>query len=231
MSEAPGRPLVSRFLAAAIIASVIAAVFLALSFARWREIGWGGRAWLVAFIVMIVIRAPFTLRHLANTVVSAHGGRVDLTLLAAMAVSGVALPLLFLSGADLTFADYDSPVWTIALGAVIAVPALWLHWRAHADLGQNWSPSLELREGHSLVTRGVYRYIRHPMYAGLWLWSIAQLLLLHNWIAGALIVPVFAALYFVRVPREERMLREYFGVAYDRYAARTGRLLPKLEAF
>lgn len=145
MSVAPGRPLASRFFVAAIVVSVIAAVLLALSFARWREIGWGGRAWLVAFIVMIVIRAPFTFRHLANTVVTAHGGRVDLTLLAAMAVSGVALPLLFLGGADLTFANYKSPVWIVALGAVIAIPALWLHWRAHTDLGRNWSPSLEPR--------------------------------------------------------------------------------------
>jgi protein-S-isoprenylcysteine O-methyltransferase Ste14 len=39
--------------------------------------------------------------------------------------------------------------------------AVWLFWRSHADLGRNWSPSLELREGHELVTEGVYRYVRH----------------------------------------------------------------------
>lgn len=36
--------------------------------------------------------------------------------------------------------------------------------RTHADLGRNWWLSLEIREGHTLITQGVFRYIRHPMY-------------------------------------------------------------------
>ena len=37
---------------------------------------------------------------------------------------------------------------------------------------------------YMLVTNGIYRRIRHPMYSAFWLWAIAQALLLPNWIAG-----------------------------------------------
>jgi len=67
------------------------------------------------------------------------------------------------------------------------IAALWLFCRSHLDLGQNWSQSLEIRKGHQLVTDGVYRFIRHPMYASIWIWCLAQGLLLENgWPGGTL---------------------------------------------
>lgn len=51
--------------------------------------------------------------------------------------------------------------------------ALWLLWRSHADLGRSWMGTLAIKEKHALVTQGVYRHIRHPMYAAHWLWGIA----------------------------------------------------------
>lgn len=115
------------------------------------------------------------------------------------------------------------------VGTVLFGAALWLFWRAHVDLGQNWSPSLEIGERQTLVTRGMYRQIRHPMYASHWLWSIAQTLLLHNWIAGPASVVGFLPLYLVRVPREEQMMRDHFGDAYRAYVAQTGRVLPRIR--
>ncbi len=79
-----------------------------------------------------------------------------------------------------------------------------------------------------LVTGGVYRYIRHPMYASMWLWGIAQALLLWNWIAGWASLVLFLPLYVLRVPREERMMHEYFGDAYRTYMNRTARVIPHL---
>jgi protein-S-isoprenylcysteine O-methyltransferase Ste14 len=117
------------------------------------------------------------------------------------------------------------------LGAAILAFALWLFWRSHADLGRNWSPSLQLREEHHLVTEGVYRTIRHPMYASQWLWSVAQPLLLQNWIAGWVGLLLFLPLYVLRVPREEQMMLAQFGAAYRAYTSRTGRILPRLEGW
>ena len=53
--------------------------------------------------------------------------------------------------------------------------------RSHKDLGRNWSISLEIREEHKLVTRGVYSLIRHPMYTAFLLMAVGQAFLISNW--------------------------------------------------
>ena len=75
---------------------------------------------------------------------------------------------------------------------------------------------------------GVYRYIRHPIYAVVWLSSIAQALLLQNWIAGLAGLIFFLPVYLVRVPREEQMMLDHFGQEYQTYLEHTGRIFPKL---
>jgi protein-S-isoprenylcysteine O-methyltransferase Ste14 len=107
--------------------------------------------------------------------------------------------------------------------------SLLVFWRGHADLGLNWSPSLEIRAHHELVTRGIYRHVRHPMYASLLLWALAQPLLLHNYIVGLVGPVTFAAFYALRVGPEERMMLDTFGDRYREYMQRTGRVLPRLR--
>jgi protein-S-isoprenylcysteine O-methyltransferase Ste14 len=112
------------------------------------------------------------------------------------------------------------------LGMVFAGAALAIFHLSHSALGRNWSVSLEIRQGHKLVTEGIYRHVRHPMYAAFWLWAVAQALLLTNWVAGAAGFVGFGTLFFGRVGREERMMLESFGEEYRAYMARTYRLIP-----
>ena len=46
--------------------------------------------------------------------------------------------------------------------------------------------------------------------------------------AGWAVMPAFAAMYFIRTPREERLICEEFGDGYREYARRAGRLFPRL---
>ena len=64
------------------------------------------------------------------------------------------------------------------------------------------------------------------MYSAVWLWAIAQALLLPNWVAGFAGLVGFGILYFGRVAREERMMLETFGDSYRASMARTGRVFP-----
>lgn len=137
-------------------------------------------------------------------------------------------PLFYMLTDWLDFANYDLPTWAGWIGAVTFAIALWLLWRSHADLGRNWSVTVETKERHTLVTNGVFGYIRHPMYAAHWLWGIAQALLIQNWMAGLASLVVFLPLYLLRVPREERMMLEQFGEEYRKYMNRTGRVIPRL---
>jgi protein-S-isoprenylcysteine O-methyltransferase Ste14 len=74
----------------------------------------------------------------------------------------------------------------------------------------------------------VYRAIRHPMYAAILLFGLAQGLLLQNWLAGWSAAVTFAVMYIGRVRREEQMMCEFFGQEYRDYMQQTGRLFPRL---
>jgi protein-S-isoprenylcysteine O-methyltransferase Ste14 len=112
------------------------------------------------------------------------------------------------------------------LGIVTLCGALLLFYRSHADLGKNWSISLQIRDEHRLVTSGIYRFIRHPMYTSFFLLAIAQVLLLPNWFAGLAGLVGVTILYAFRVRQEERMMLERFGTDYQAYMARTARVIP-----
>ena len=113
-----------------------------------------------------------------------------------------------------------------ALGVACLVVGLWLFYRSHDDLGTNWSITLEVREQHRLITHGVYRRIRHPMYTALLLYSVGQALVIPNWLAGPSYLVAFGIFFAFRVKAEERMMLEQFGDEYAGYAARTQRLVP-----
>jgi protein-S-isoprenylcysteine O-methyltransferase Ste14 len=66
------------------------------------------------------------------------------------------------------------------------------------------------------------------MYASMWLWGVAQALLLQNWVAGWAGLVSFLPLYLLRVPREERMMLDEFGGEYRAYMDRTDRVVPRL---
>ena len=182
----------------------------------------------LGFLAYLGIRGAYARRTRNIEKVHRQVDRQEKILLLVVISSTMLPPLLFLFTPLLSFADYRLPVFVPWCGAAIMLPALWLFWRSHADLGQNWSATLEVRKDHQLVTHGVYRRIRHPMYAAIILWGLAQGLLLSNWLAGWSTLAPFLLMYVLRTPREERMMCEFFGDAYRDYMRQTGRLLPRL---
>ena len=219
------RPMVTSL--GAIATMSLGVILLGFAIWRWRENGLDAAIWLVSFLATIAIRAPHSLRNRRNVVVADRKGGIENILLGGMFATMMVFPLLQLATGIFDFANYVLPHGATWIGIVLQVPYLWLFWRSHADLGRNWSPGLEVRAEHGLVTSGIYARIRHPMYAAIWLSALAQPLLIQNWIAGTLVIAAFAAMLFIRVSNEEAMMRTEFGDAYDDYCARTGRLFPK----
>ncbi len=181
----------------------------------------------VGFAIYIAMRAYWQERLRGEAVVAHRRSLREAALLVLVAIGCVLLPVLYLVSPWLDFAACASPAPLPWLGTAILIAALWLFWRSHADLGRQWSVTLEIRDRHQLITRGVYARVRHPMYAAIWLFSLAQGLLLANWLAGWSAFAAFGALYFLRVGNEERMLEAQFGDAWRAYCARSGRLVPK----
>jgi protein-S-isoprenylcysteine O-methyltransferase Ste14 len=127
----------------------------------------------------------------------------------------------------LDFAHVDVPTPLRWVGALLGVGALVLFASAHRALGRNWSGVLEIAHRHTLVTRGPYGRVRHPMYSALLATAVANALLAANWLV-ALVVVTTVAMYLARVRDEERLMLDYFGDAYRAYMRQTGRVLPKL---
>ncbi|MDX2142935.1 MAG: protein-S-isoprenylcysteine O-methyltransferase [Rhodospirillaceae bacterium] len=127
------------------------------------------------------------------------------------------------------FAPFDVAIPSALSWAGVVLLALGalLFWRSHADLGDNWSARLAIQPEHRLVENGVYRRIRHPMYAALLLSGLGQFLVLANWIGGGSLLAVGVLFYAVRIPREERLMLEEFGETYRDYMRRTGRVVPR----
>jgi len=183
----------------------------------------------VGFVIYLSIRGVHARRTKSLEKVHRQVDALEKFLLVLVISTSTLLPVLYLFTPWLAFADYRLPTFVPWCGAAIMACAIWLFWRSHADLGQNWSVTLEVRKGHQLVTHGVYRWIRHPMYAAIFLWCIAQALLLPNWLAGWSALATFSAMYFLRTPREERMMCEHFGQEYLDYMGQTGRLFPRVR--
>jgi protein-S-isoprenylcysteine O-methyltransferase Ste14 len=181
------------------------------------------------WIANFVIRAPHIKAHQRLPIRSNRKTRSDTTVFLAVGTGGFLIPLLYVFTPLLSFADYSVPVWIGVTGLAILVLANWVFWKSHKDLGGNWSPTLEIRENHRLVTEGIYRRIRHPMYLSIWLLVISQTMILPNYVAGFSGLLPFAILYFLRVGREERMMIHEFGAEYEQYLHKTGRLFPRLR--
>jgi len=119
----------------------------------------------------------------------------------------------------------------LAEGAAVALLmllALGLFTSAARVMGANWSIVARMREGHELVTAGVFAHLRHPIYTAMGAFLIAMAIAFgHEFglIAG---LPLFALGTAIRIREEEKLLRGEFGAAYDDYAARVKRFVPGL---
>ena len=180
---------------------------------------------LAGTLTMIAIRAPHGRRSRSVKVAKSHKTPLETGLLVLVWV-GFFVPLIWLASSVLSFAEYSLSLGPLVAGVICFVAGLWLFYRSHADLGTNWSITLEVREQHRLITQGVYCRIRHPMYSALVLYSLGHALVIPNWVAGPSNLVAFAILFMLRVHAEEQMMSDTFGDEYATYAARTKRIVP-----
>src|SRR3990172_2921796 len=130
----------------------------------------------------------------------------------------------------LAWAEIPLPEWVPWLGAVMVVVSFPLLIWVHQALGANFNTVLGVRDRHTLVTRGPYHWVRHPMYGVLFLFMAGLLLLTGNLLIGGAFLAGLLGTVGTRVAKEEAILEEEYGEEYRLYKARTGRFLPRLRS-
>jgi protein-S-isoprenylcysteine O-methyltransferase Ste14 len=95
------------------------------------------------------------------------------------------------------------------------------------QLGPLFSTFVTVQNGHRLISTGLYRWIRHPIYTGS-LVAVAGIFLVFRSQLIWLGLPLYCAGTVWRIRDEEMLLRDAFGEEYRAYQARTWRLLPFL---
>jgi protein-S-isoprenylcysteine O-methyltransferase Ste14 len=109
---------------------------------------------------------------------------------------------------------------------VLVVLGFAFSWWGRVHLGRLWSAAVTRKKGHQVIDTGPYALVRHPIYSGIILASVATAAL-----RGTLVALIGAAVmafgWYLKARLEEEFLREELGaMAYDDYAARTPMLLP-----
>lgn len=189
----------------------------------------GFRPYVIAiFVVMMMIALPFRIKSQST------GEKLD-----RMQEGLFILVALRLAGAALWFgaiAFMINPAWMawaslplsnrirwagVAVGFVTPLLLLW----TLNTLGPNLTDTVVTRQAHTLVTRGPYRWVRHPFYDCMALFVLSLGLVAANWFVLAAGVVVFTLLA-VRTRIEEEKLLARFGDSYRAYLKRTGRFLP-----
>jgi protein-S-isoprenylcysteine O-methyltransferase Ste14 len=117
--------------------------------------------------------------------------------------------------------------WGLAvLTVAIAVASVWLVNAAARRLGKQWALAARLVEGHTLIQGGPYRFVRNPIYAGMFGMLLATGLVARQWIPLLIAIVLFIPGTYIRIRSEERLLRQAFGPEFEAYARNVPALIP-----
>jgi protein-S-isoprenylcysteine O-methyltransferase Ste14 len=120
------------------------------------------------------------------------------------------------------------PTWVQVIGALILLLSIWISFQTLIE-NSFAAPVVKIQKdrGHTVITTGPYRHVRHPMYAGALLFMVGTSLLLGSW-WGLAVVPIQAVVLAIRIGVEEKALRAGLD-GYDDYARRVRyRLVPRI---
>jgi protein-S-isoprenylcysteine O-methyltransferase Ste14 len=134
--------------------------------------------------------------------------------------------LVFLALDAVRFRLSHLPVWVEAAGGLLILVGMYAVYRTFRE-NSFAAPVVKIQRerGQTVVTTGPYAIVRHPMYAGAGVLFFAiPMLLGSGW--GVALAPAWYLLLALRIPLEERVLRENLA-GYDDYAQRVRwRLVP-----
>jgi protein-S-isoprenylcysteine O-methyltransferase Ste14 len=114
------------------------------------------------------------------------------------------------------------------LGLLLMGTGIAVRWWSVVTLGRWFTVDVRVHAEQQVVTRGPYRWVRHPSYSGLIIVCLGIGMALDDWVSFALLAVLPTAGLVVRIRVEERALLAGIGEPYRRFAAGRARLLPRV---
>ena len=185
---------------------------------------------IIGFLILIPIAAYHRVKsHTGEKLDRRQEGIfILLTLRPVGIASMIGLITYMINPAWMAWSSVPVPIWLrlISIGLGISAGSL-LVWTLRS-LGKNLTDTVVTRKEHTLVTRGPYRWVRHPFYSSVTMAIFANSLAAANWfifVTGIL----FFILIAIRTRKEEQVLLERFGDEYRKYMKQTGQFLPRIS--
>lgn len=121
----------------------------------------------------------------------------------------------------------DNNIWLTTFGLLLLIVGCFVNVKGRLDLGKNWSNQIKIYTDHSFVSSGVYKFVRHPLYASIiWMFCGASLIYT-NYLALLANLIIFIPFMSYRAQQEEKMLTKEFK-NYKNYQIKVGMFFPKL---
>lgn len=171
-------------------------------------------------VVWLFVDGAIVFRHKTGAAESRDRRSMRVILLASPVVYGLAIALAYVRAGRIG----SSAVRDV--GFVLMACGITLRFTAIAQLGRLHTPNVAIRADHRIVDRGLYRWVRHPSYAGALLAFLGFALALGSLWSVAVFAATLPAIYLYRIREEEAALAGAFGSAYADYCRKTRRLIP-----
>jgi protein-S-isoprenylcysteine O-methyltransferase Ste14 len=139
-------------------------------------------------------------------------------------VLGLAGPLLAVTGV----VPAESSGGVQVAGLILALAGFAATLAAQTGMGASWRIGVDPGERTQLVTTGVFAHVRNPIFTAMALAQLGVVLMVPTWVSVLALLALVGAVQLQVRAVEEPYLHAVHGAAYEHYAARAGRFVPRL---
>lgn len=181
---------------------------------------WKTVTYYLSTVLLGAIYFQFLREHIHNKVQKSY---IQMYEIVSMTIVSALMTLIPISYFCCKEYNLEVPNYIGIIGVLLIVLSIAILELSYLSLGRQYSPTLQIRENHKLITTGIYAYVRHPMYLAGLIMFFSYLCLSPNVVGIAAYVCAMALIYKFRIPYEEKMLVNVFGQEYIDYMNKTPR--------
>ncbi|MFT4152469.1 methyltransferase family protein [Parafilimonas sp.] len=152
-----------------------------------------------------------------------EGDKFSVLLILIMSIVSVVVPVIDWAYFKNELNHFYISCW---IGVVFIILGIWIRVWAIMQLGNFFTPTVQIKEGHDLIILGPYAIVRHPSYLGAFLCITSGALILDSFVGYLIACIAMGIAYYFRIKVEEQKLIAYFGESYITYKKRTKAIIP-----